>query len=80
MINYFADENHDFQGYEYDDYDCDYDDFADPGGRSALRRETEDNPRAYPCPTCKAENTLTRKDLALGYQCDACADACERGY
>jgi len=26
--------------------------FADPGGGSALRAETEDNPRIYPCPNC----------------------------
>lgn len=49
-------------------------DFADPGGRSALRAATRGNPRIYPCPTCKAPRRLTRKDKALGYQCDACAD------
>ena len=47
--------------------------FADPGGVSALRAETEDNPRNLPCPTCKAENVLTPEDKARGYQCDVCA-------
>lgn len=62
-------------------YDGDYDvcDFADPGGRSALRRETEDNPRDQPCPTCEAPNRLTPADVALGYQCDRCADRAEMG-
>lgn len=47
---------------------------------SALRAATPDNPRIYPCPTCKAENTLTMKDVGLGYQCDTCADKLERSY
>lgn len=51
--------------------------FADPGGRSALRAATRDNPRIYPCPTCGAENRLTAKDVQLGYQCDECADRAE---
>lgn len=46
--------------------------FARPG--SALRAETPENPRAYPCPTCKAPDVLTRIDVQRGYQCDACAD------
>jgi hypothetical protein len=54
--------------------------FADPGSGSALRAETEDNPRIHPCPNCGEPNRLTPKDVALGYQCDACADAIERGY
>lgn len=62
---------------DFRDYD---DDFADPGGRSALRAETEDNPRNLPCPNCGEENRLTPKDRALGYQCDSCADRAERGY
>ena len=81
--------------YDGDDYfednepfDSDYDqsesdegcDFADPGGKSALRAATEDNPRNLPCPNCGAENRLTPADRALGYQCDACADRTERGY
>jgi hypothetical protein len=53
--------------------------FADPGGRSALRAETADNPRNLPCPTCGEPNRLTPKDKAKGYQCDDCADAAE-GY
>ena len=61
----------------YDD-PYDDDDFADPGGRSALRA-TKDNPRNLPCPTCGRENVLTPKDRALGYQCDVCADLAESG-
>ena len=53
--------------------------FADPGGRSALRAETPDNPRDLPCPTCGRENMLTPIDVARGYQCDICADEAERG-
>jgi ribosomal protein L37AE/L43A len=63
----------------YDD-DDDLSDFADPGGNSALRAATRDNPRIYSCPNCKRRNMLTRKDKELGYQCDRCADARERGY
>jgi len=48
--------------------------FADPGGRSALRAESESNPRNLPCPTCGEPNRLTPKDKALGYQCNQCAD------
>ncbi len=63
------------------DYDYgDYDDFADPTGVSSLRKATTDNPRNLPCPTCGAPNRLTPKDRALGYHCDACADAAERGW
>jgi hypothetical protein len=53
--------------------------FADPGGRSALRAATKGNPRNLPCPTCKQPNRLTRADRARGYQCDTCADRAERG-
>ena len=53
--------------------------FADPGGNSALRAATEDNPRDLPCPTCKRPDMLTWQDKARGYQCDACADRAERG-
>ena len=49
--------------------------FADPHGRSALRRETRGNRRTLPCPTCKQPNRLTPADRKRGYQCDACADA-----
>lgn len=61
--------------YDYDDDDRSM--FADPGGRSALRAASKKNPRNLPCPTCGAKNKLTPKDRALGYQCNACADACE---
>lgn len=53
--------------------------FADPGGESALRAETPENPRIFPCPTCLEPNRLTPIDVARGYQCDRCADAAERG-
>lgn len=56
------------------------DDFADPGGRSALRAASKNNPRIYSCPTCKRRRVLTRRDVDLGYQCDSCADATEREY
>lgn len=76
-----------------DDYDDDGDDygqyadeicdprleFADPGGRSALRAASPTNPRNLPCPNCGKTNRLTPRDKALGYQCDECADAAERG-
>ncbi len=55
------------------------DDFADPGGTSALRVATKSNPRNLPCPTCKTPNRLTPADRAKGYQCDRCADRDERG-
>jgi hypothetical protein len=51
--------------------------FADPGGRSALRAETEDNPRNLPCPNCGTPNVLTPIDRQRGYQCDRCADRAE---
>ena len=68
----------------YDDF---YDDeeyegrmmFADPGGNSALRAASASNPRNLPCPTCGEPNRLTPADKRKGYQCDACADALERG-
>jgi hypothetical protein len=68
-----------------DDYDDDYEDapgpeFADPGGKSALRAATPDNPRDRPCPTCGAEDVLTREDVALKYQCNDCADRAEQGW
>lgn len=54
--------------------------FADPGGTSALYPATKTNPRNLPCPTCHWPNRLTSDDVAAGYQCDACANALERGY
>jgi hypothetical protein len=53
--------------------------FADPGGVSALRAATKENPRNLPCPTCERPNQLTPRDRELGYQCDACADRAELG-
>lgn len=53
--------------------------FADPGGNSALRAATSDNPRNLPCPTCGQPDSLTPADKARGYQCDTCADMAERG-
>ena len=71
-------------------YNEDVDDWPDEDGEterpmfanrgSALRCETPTNPRNLPCPTCGAEDRLTPMDVALGYQCDACADRAERGY
>lgn len=62
-------------------YDDDHDsiDFADPGGRSALRAATRGNPRNRSCPNCKRRNVLTPADVAAGYQCNACADRDEGG-
>lgn len=57
----------------------DYDDFAEPGSKSALRAANKRNPRNLPCPTCKEPDRLTPKDKALGYQCNQCADR-EEGY
>ena len=51
--------------------------FQKPGGRSALRRATRRNPRRLPCPTCRTPNRLTARDVALGHQCDTCADKAE---
>lgn len=66
-----------YDDYGDDDYGCD---FADPGGRSALRAAGPGNPRNLPCPNCGAKNRLTPADRALGYQCDSCADRAERGW
>lgn len=54
--------------------------FAEPGGNSALRAATLNNPRIHQCPTCCKPDRLTSKDVALGYQCDDCADVAERGF
>jgi hypothetical protein len=54
--------------------------FADPGGRSSLRAETEDNPRNMPCPDCGTDNVLTPLDVAAGYCCNQCADQNEGGF
>jgi len=72
---------------EMGDDDCEYDEdeelidgvgFAQEG--SALRAATATNPRNLPCPNCGTENVLTPIDRQRGYQCDACANAAERGY
>jgi len=70
------DDYHDFYDQSESDEGCD---FADPGGNSALRAETPDNPRNLPCPNCHRENMLTPKDRSLGYVCNPCADQAERG-
>lgn len=69
----------DYEGFDEGDEPIDGVGFADPGGRSALRAETKDNPRNLPCPNCGVANRLTPLDRARGYQCDACADQAERG-
>jgi len=66
-------------------YDEDFDlidgvGFADPGGESALRAETPDNPRNLPCPNCGRPNMLTPIDRQRGYQCDICARETEMGF
>lgn len=67
-------------------YDLDEEDlidgvgFAEPGGGSALRAETKNNPRNLPCSNCKEPDRLTPIDRAQGYQCDVCADELERGW
>lgn len=60
-------------------YDDDRHIFADPAGRSALRRATKNNRRKLPCPTCGEPDKLTPADKKLGYQCDECANRAE-GY
>jgi predicted RNA-binding Zn-ribbon protein involved in translation (DUF1610 family) len=74
-------EDEDMAAGEFRDEDeDDRSEFADPGGNSALRAETRDNPRNLPCPKCGAEDVLTPADVARHYVCDHCADATERGY
>lgn len=63
-----------YSSYDNEDYTFD---FQNPGGNSALRRATRNNPRNLPCPTCGEENKLTPADRARGYQCDSCADRAE---
>jgi hypothetical protein len=62
-----------------DDYMIDGVGFADPGGKSALRAATRENPRNLPCPACGEPNRLTPADRQAGYQCDDCADRAEGG-
>lgn len=68
-----------FDGYD-DDGPIDGVGFARPGENSALRAATGANPRDRDCPTCGAENALTRIDVQRGYQCDGCADRAEGIY
>jgi hypothetical protein len=81
--DYFGEDEYDDSWYDRDHYEdeelIDGVGFADPGGNSALRAETPDNPRDRPCPNCGTENVLTRIDVMRGYQCDRCSDALERG-
>lgn len=70
----------DREDYTEEEWDEIVDTFADPGGNSALRAASRDNPRNLPCPNCGEENRLTPADRARGYQCDACANALEMGY
>jgi hypothetical protein len=65
------DDDEDFFDYDEDDRIV----FANEG--SALRAETEYNPRIYPCDTCRGQKLLTLEDVKLGYQCDSCADRAE---
>jgi len=65
------------EDFEWDEWDERVERFADPGGDSALYAASEDNPRNLPCPNCGAENVLTPRDRAKGYQCDRCADIAE---
>jgi len=69
--------NREFWDSEQFDGGCD---FAQPGGKSALRAARKGNPRIYSCPGCKARRVLTREDKARGYQCDGCADRAEGGF
>lgn len=79
------DDNNDDDDIDYDpEYMRGWDDeegyrseFADPGGRSALRAATSSNPRNLPCPQCERENMLTPADVRLHYVCDHCADEAE---
>jgi hypothetical protein len=82
---YYGDEDGDDYYEPCDDYDDDEDlidgvGFADPDGRSSLRAATRNNPRDRPCPSCGAEDVLTRIDEQRGYQCDRCADRAEQGW
>jgi hypothetical protein len=67
----------DYERFDHEDYLIDGVGFADPGGRSALRAATRNNPRNLPCPTCGEPNRLTPADKRAGYHCDRCADAME---
>lgn len=53
--------------------------FAEPGGKSSLRRAHKGNARTKTCPDCGAQNVLTVEDIAHGYRCNMCADRAEMG-
>ncbi len=83
-MSYYYDDGDSYDDFNDVPYDGEEDDnnidgvgFADPGGRSSLRAATDNNPRDQPCPTCGAENVLTRIDVQRGYCCDRCADRAE---
>lgn len=63
-----------------DDYLIDGVGFSDPGGKSALRRATRNNPRNLPCPECGKPNRLTPLDKERGYRCNECANQEGGGY
>jgi hypothetical protein len=67
-----------YEEWEDDQYEIDGVGFAEPGGGSALRAATRDNPRDQPCPSCELPNKLTRIDVMRHYVCDGCADRAER--
>lgn len=71
MSNYL---NEYYRGDDWEEND-DPIEFYDPNSGSALRAGN----RIYPCPTCGEPNSLTQQDVALHYQCDACADRAEGG-
>ena len=75
----YDDEDEDDEVYDDEDFLIDGVGFADPGGKSALRAATKENPRDCDCPQCGAENVLTRIDRQRGYVCDPCADRNEGG-
>jgi hypothetical protein len=77
MESYDEPEVNDYESYDYGDEEF-HIEFASPG--SALRAASATNPRNLPCPTCGEADRLTPQDVALGYQCDSCADQAERGY
>lgn len=78
MYDFYEDNYPEYEYFMEDHLKFDYN-FADPGGESALRAETPNNPRNLPCPTCGWPNRLTPADQELGYQCDSCAHATETG-
>jgi len=60
--------------------DPDVERFASYVTGSALHAAGPRNERVHPCPTCREPDRLTARDVAAGYQCDACAFAAEGGF